>query len=257
MPPKGKPQPKKKQDVAVAPKSKFPILTTWQSAVNKVYHDNVIKDVAVILKKWPSIQDQAALPQTGSAGFKGLVGLGSPFEPAIYNERQVSGARYNCHTNLFHQDLLRSVLSFVPLYKERVIELSVTKFASPSQTPDVSLLADFPDGFAMPKGSLIRLSPCEPVHAVLHRVSCRILANAPESELNDWLRLLLSCPTRFVQLDTDEDKYAEANSLREDISSTAQAVTLTCRQLVHNIVGFKAIKEAESKQKNIRSWSHI
>ena len=94
----------------------------------------------------------------------------------------------------------------------------------------------------------MRASPCEPMHALVAKVADRITAGAPQSELQEWLRCLLSYPTLFIELDGPDAIYTEANSLREDARSTADSVALTTRQLIHSIVGFKKIKESASKQ---------
>ena len=61
-----------------------------------------------------------------------------------------------------------------------------------------------------------------------------------------WLRVLLSSPIVFIRRVIYDDKYAEANSLREDILGTGAAVEETIRQLCLNISGFKLQKFNET-----------
>lgn len=241
-----------KNKAKAAPKSKaqassFPILTTWQSDINKAYLEKVAEDTLTIIKKFPTLANQDPLPLVGDAGFKGLAGMGAPFDASAYDQRQLTGVPYNAHINMFYQSMTTSVLSFVPLYWERVIELADSKYSKPAPVSDLMLLANFATGDALPKGNLIRVSPCEPVHAFIHKFACRIRENAPASELNEWLRICLSQPATFQNFTDDDAKYAEANSLREDATSSARAVQFSARQLIHNIMGFKKRKEAEAK----------
>ena len=140
-----------------------------------------------------------------------------------------------------------SPLPFVPLYWNRVTDLAA--MIEPGFGKHrVTVLADFPDSGHLPRGGLRHLSPCETIHAVLHACARQIRSGeCPQSELTNWLRTLLSYPGVFIKCDDDDAVYAEANSLRQDISGESEAVTFSARQLVYNIVGFKTKKESRLK----------
>jgi hypothetical protein len=228
---------------------------------NDAYHQGVRDDVKIIEEKWPTIREIPTLPAAGDNGFKGMIGHGTPFVAAHYDER-VKGTghmTYNTHINVFNHDIYANALPFVPLLPARKIEYATTVMTTPAQVLSgnpLTLVASTPNAASIKWGSVLRVSPCEPLHAVFHRVATRIKENAPESELDEWLKLMLSYPTCFKRLTTQpltdigahmDANYAEANSLRSDILAAGRAVGFTARQLVKNVVGFKAMKEAVTR----------
>ena len=249
MPPKGSKKVKVVNDETKTP-GPLPMLQTWQDGINKEYLTHVRTDLTVITSRFPTLITLDALPQSGTLGFQGLVGLGVPFNAELYNERFETRTNYQTHFNFFHMDMFRSILSFVPLCRERVVELADTTLTDPHRASTITLLANFADGSQLPKGEIMRASPCEPCHALLHKFAGLILADAPASVLNDWLCVLLSYPCIFTQLKDDDEKIAEANSLRQDATSIARAVNFTARQMVYCISGFKKAKEALKRKNN-------
>ena len=219
------------------------------STINAAYHAAVRADLWVITEKYPTLLLAPSSPQVGETGFKGLVGFGATFDPKVYDVKIGNDEKsYACFGSLFDQDMYSSVLDWMPLYRERVVEYADTKLTTPDMLKEVVVLANFEHGKDLPKGRLMRLSPCEPVHAALYKFAQRIMAGAPESELNQWLRVMLSVQFVFLRLKGADALYAEANSLREDASSFARAVVLTVRQLVYNIQGFKKNREGKCKE---------
>jgi hypothetical protein len=208
---------------------------------NFAYYQHVSADVDVILNKWPNIVSFDALPETGTSGTQSLVGYGSPYNPQVFDTRfPEPDFEYSCHINFMWVNALKSILSFVPLYWQRVVELSGS-ITSPCKLKfELVLLTNFDEGPHLPRGGLLRVSPCEQVHAVLHKVASRITCpgTTPE-EMDQWLRVLLSAPAVFKKLVGNDVQFAEANSLRQDIDATAQSVVFTARQIVHNVWGFK------------------
>ena len=215
--------------------------------VNKDYYVNVIKDVQIIKEKWPTITSLSPLPMSGDDGFLGLAGFGEPFDTTTFNARVADAEfAYQCHVNAMWFDPLRSVLNFVPLYWERVMEFAQDNLKDPILTRfPITVQTDFSQGVDLPKGALLRISPCETYHALLHRVAT-VVANpqSTESDMRLWLRVLLSFPVIFKKFKDDDARYAEANSLREDATTLSRAVRLSCRQFVRNIIGFKLRKES-------------
>jgi hypothetical protein len=226
------------------------------------YIDALKADEEVIVQKWPTIKSLDPLPPVGDSGFMGLKGFGATFDAASYDEQKESSLHgiflYSCHTNILsnQHDITQSQLPYVPLYRERVLEYADSMLDEPTsilQQSPLVLHGSLPSGNSYKDAPSERLSPCEPVHALVYRVATRIKENAPESELVQWLRVILSFPTVFKGLKVvrdgtiDDAKYAEANSLRQDASTLARAVVLTVRQLVRNIIGFKEMKEKALK----------
>ena len=244
----------KKNAAAVEPNdfnSPGAAISAPDASLNLKYYAKVNECIATINQKWPTLSALDPLPVSGDTGFDKLVGLGAPFDAVAYDAHQVDGTEYSTHINFLWQHATLSVMPYVPLYWEKVVEYADIHVTSPKiqKSNTLTLLADFCSGAQLPKGHVKRLSPCEYAHAVLYRVSQRIAADAPSSELREWSRLLLSFPAVFVKLLNHDEQYSEANSLREDQSGSARVAVLTTRQMVENISGFKALKESTTKQK--------
>ena len=96
------------------------------------YMNTLNSKIAIITTKWPTIASIPALPESGDSGFQKLVGIGSPFNPSVYTDRQALGTSYACHSNVFLQDLNDSVVPYLPLYWERVMDYVGSKLATPT-----------------------------------------------------------------------------------------------------------------------------
>ena len=197
-----------------------------------------------------NVMDLLPLPLVGAQnGWVNAPGFVAPFDEDVYcAQRQLSieqdsAMNYTCGVNLFHQDLLASVLSHVPLYIERVQEWADLITPTCLGTNHV-FLANFDR--QIPVGALVRLSADPYSHAVLLKVH-RCLPTATKEQLREWLRVLLSVPATFKRLAGDM-VFAEANSLRNDAATHAKFVVLTPRQMVFNVAGFKAKKEQETNK---------
>ena len=207
--------------------------------------------ITTIKNTWPDIQMLEALPTSGDTGHEGMVGFIAPFNPAAYDQMFVKSddgdtpgpvSDYMCGVNFFWQNMLQSVLSYVPIYETRVQELQknitigLFKFG-------IVLCASFPTASQLPRGDCLRVSPDEWAHAIVFKIAERLDAGAGDSEMKEWKRAVLSTPCTWKRLDTEDERYAEANSLRLDIAGKSRAVVHTPRQMVFNVYGFKLTKE--------------
>lgn len=93
-------------------------------------------------------------------------------------------------------------------------------------------------------GGLQRLSPEEPVQALVLMVASRIEAEASEEELEKWKKCLLSCPGRFVRAESWEEQYFWSVNSRRRTSDLSKSVTHLCSQIVSDIWMFKKRREA-------------
>ena len=239
---------------AVAPEAvlaALPINPYAPMPINEKYHAKLMECLNIIVETYPNIVLFDPLPEVGDTGFHKLLGVGAPYNGDHYNARFLAGQEYSTHINFLWQNIVNCVLPYVPLYWERTVEYADCHLRTPCvpTTSSLVILADFGDGNQIQKGQLTAVSPCETRHAFVYRVSERIKSGASNTELDKWLGLLLSYPVIFKKITSDDEKYSEANSLREDVSGAARAVTLSARQLIHNIAGFKAAKEKALKAK--------
>ena len=221
-----------------------------EAGPNRQYLSNVMKDIAIITEKWPEICKLAPLPLTGTDGHQKLTGYGAPFEVAAYDVQYMADKfEYSCFMNFMMQDMLASVLGDVPLYWERVLDYVADQVTEPGLFRHVSiLLATQVKGDDVLKGGLLRLSPCEPSHGIIHAVAKAIADHTPEPVLIQWLRALLSAPCVLKKKKTRDEQFAEANSLRNDADSVAKTVVFSARQMIHTIGNFKDDKEADLKK---------
>ena len=93
-------------------------------------------------------------------------------------------------------------------------------------------------------GDAVRVSPEEPQQALVLKIAERINDTAPENELLEWKRVLLSCPGRILFLDTDDDIYFHVTNARVSALSAARAMSHKTSQIIIDIYNFKLRKEA-------------
>jgi hypothetical protein len=160
---------------------------------------------------------------------------------APYDEPQfnVSSGEYFCGVNIFSAQPLMSLTPNVPIMDIAVKEL---KPDMPTMSPSIHVAAT-----GRNTSPLLRVSPEEPVHAVLLRIAERIGQTCSDEELSGWRSTLLSWPCKFVKgLDTDDSRYFYNLNLRESAKMTAKAIGHTASQVIIDIYMFKVRKEAAS-----------
>ena len=172
---------KAKAKAKVTVVAKAPPLPPSQTAQlppsNEEYFNQVQSDLDTIFAKYPTIKDQEALPLTGDTGFRGLIGHGFPFDPTLYNDRYASHREMTCSINIFHHNILKSVLTYIPLYRERVTEYSqhtLKKANSALNEPPLVLEMTWANAKNINKGELQRLSPDEPIHGIIDKFASLI-----------------------------------------------------------------------------------
>ncbi|CAE7533139.1 unnamed protein product, partial [Symbiodinium pilosum] len=90
-----------------------------------------------------------------------------------------------------------------------------------------------------------RLSPPEPAHALLFSVAEAVKKGADAGVLKAWKHLLLTTSFRFEVVPVGEPRYWRAANLREEAVNKGLMVTMTIRQRIYDIAGFKAAKDAQ------------
>ena len=185
--------------------------------VNADYKARVSANLKVVLDKYPTLVDQPPLPMVGDDGFKGLTGYGATFDEAIYDTKYASYEEFTCNTNLLQHSLLQGALPYVPLYFERVAEYAESNLTTPtnvlSNAPLV-LEMTFANAKNIVHGEQRRLSPCEPIHALIHRFATRILDGAENAELDGWIRIILSYPTAYKRMPGDDAEIVMLKPIR-------------------------------------------
>ena len=216
---------------------------------NTSYHALVQQDLDIIRTQWPDIADLDPLTLDGAEP-----GFVAPFNVGVFDAQyKMAGfdMAYTCGVNFFWFDVLRSISPMVPLYRERVEDLAADQFDRPGaqwSSMSMTVAITFQAGDNLPKGSLLRVTPDEITHAVVLAVAKRIRSEAPKEELDQWRRMLLSVPCTFRRLDSMDEKFSEQARIRQRFFDTSKAVTLSARQMVHTVVGFKNRKMKEENR---------
>lgn len=158
---------------------------------------------------------------------------------------------YKCGGNLFSHNLVWLAQHRIPLNKGQIAQIQ--KFSLRATDPPatfpyvVTLAVDAVTEEALTAdGHWHRLSPAEPVFALLFSVQEAIVAQAEEAVLKKWLRLLLTVDFEFLNVPDNEARYWKAVNLREKAVELGQSVRLSLRQRIFDVAGFKKAKEDAS-----------
>ena len=95
-------------------------------------------------------------------------------------------------------------------------------------------------------GSLQRVSPEEPAHALLFSIQEAIQAGHGDDILKRWRALLLSSDMVFEVIAPGDARYWRALNLREEVSEKHVVLSRSLRQRVFDIAGFKNEKDKET-----------
>lgn len=198
--------------------------------------------------QWPDIDKRAPL----------TIAQGSA--QAAFNDEdakralQVGGAgRYRAGCNLLSHDILFSPTHRVPINKSQINE--VRDYWLPlDNPPDVfafdvvvavdasEVTADAPP-LSSKFGSLQRLSPEEPVHALLFAVADAIARPVDDALLQKWLQLMLKISFTFEVVAVGEDRFWRSMNLREEQVEKGIIQSRSARQRVFDVAGYKLEQE--------------
>ena len=155
---------------------------------------------------------------------------------------------YKCAGNLMWLDLLWLANHRVPINASHIAEIQ--RFYLPALDPPKDFnfvftiaVADADIDIDNHLGSLQRLSPPEPCHALLFSVKAAIDQRASDSVLQRWRTLFLSASFAFELVAIGEDRFWRAQNLREEAVESGLVVTMTTRQRIYDVYGFKVDKE--------------
>ena len=209
---------KKKGDAVSETVAAAKAMLDSEKDTNLIYLSLVVDAMNTIKGKWPDIETMDPLPLPASGQPAGtMTGFLAPFDPKAYssliaesitNNTEMS---YTCGLNMLWQNVLLSMMPWVPIIYDDV--LSSSKTVEPGcLTQNFVLAADFDDGKKLPRGSLVRMSPDELCHKVILRIADRINNGATEAELQQWLRTLLSSPSTFKVRATQDEHTITKNA---------------------------------------------
>ena len=155
---------------------------------------------------------------------------------------------YKCGGNFWWQDILWVANHRVPVNAAQIKEIS--RFYLPPLDPpetfpfDLTLAVD-DDTFGSTgklKG-LQRLSPEEPVHALVQSIGNAIKAGATDDIMRRWLNVCLCVTIVFEVVPQGEERFWRAQNLREQAIENGEVVHRSTRQRIYDVAGFKIEQE--------------
>ena len=204
-----------------------------------------IHEAIKCIRDHPLFKDiDTAKPLTVSQG-----GQQVPFELESLKKAIGSNAGcYRCGCNIWWSDLIWMANHRVPVNVGQVKAIQKTEFSSPPSTFPftVTVAVDKEALASKPEGGWQRLSPAEPVHALLLSIQHDIQSNVGEQRLKEWRRVCLTVSFTFEAVTAGEARFWRAQNLREQAVNHGLVVRMSLRQRIYDVAGFKMSKEKAS-----------
>ena len=161
---------------------------------------------------------------------------------------------YKCAANFFHQDFLFLATHKVPINSAQVQQIKQHWFPSnepPSLCPfTITVALETPACIGKrPDNGFQRLSPPEPVHALLFALAEAIETKAKVGVLRALKNCILTATFVFEICPIGEQRYWRAANIREEMVEKGLSVQMSLRQRIYEIAGFH-----EQKKKLRPTW---
>ncbi|CAE7604706.1 unnamed protein product [Symbiodinium necroappetens] len=171
----------------------------------------------------------------------------TPYDRAQAQAALGNNSCYTCGANFFWADQIWLPNHRVTNNSGQILALQA-RFLPPLEPPatfpfTVTVAVDSANDEVLEGKGFQRLSPAEPCHAMLYSIQEAITGKADAAVLQAWRKLLLTTPFRFELVAMGEPRYWKAANLREDIVEKGVMVTMSARQRIYDVVGFKKAKE--------------
>ena len=161
-----------------------------------------------------------------------------------------SGREYHCGFNFFWQNFTWMANCRVPVNPGQIKDLqrfSLRALEPPRHLDFTTVIAADSDNMNIEKarGSLQRMSPPEPIFAVIFSIQEAINKNADEDILMAWRSAALSAPCIFEVVAPGDDRFWKSHNIRQKVIEHGDMAQLSVRQWIYDVMGFKTAKEAE------------
>ena len=175
-------------------------------------------------------------------------GKEAPLDPTQAVSALKNVGVYKCGANFFHQDFLFLATHKVPINTTQVHQIKDFWFPAndpPSLCPfEITVALEKPGCIGQrPDTGFQRLSPPEPVHALLFAIAEAIEKKAKVGVLRALKNCLLTTTFVFEICALGEDRYWRAQNIREDLVEKGLSVQMTLRQRIFDIAGFYETKK--------------
>ena len=179
-------------------------------------------------------------------------GFLAPWAPDLFHNMPESKIVGPCGVNALWCSPTFSVAPGVPTNKAGVKRLQQVYFPNNEPRPFQGIIDFVYPGKCkqLPVSLLRRISPEEPVQALVITIAERIRAGATESELKEWRRVILSAPGRFVVAESNDAQYFNLQNSRGLKREEQLAMGQTPSRIVIDTWLFKLRKEKDEGPMN-------
>lgn len=157
------------------------------------------------------------------------------------------GDKYKCGANLFWQDWLWLANHRTPLNNgqiKAIQDYALPPLQPPKFFPYEVVVAVEPGATARPESGWPRLSPAEPLFALLFSIQQSIEQKADDGVLKAWKHVLLTASFEIEVVPVGEERYWRASNIREQAAEHGLSVQLSLRQRIYDVAGHKMHKES-------------
>ena len=157
------------------------------------------------------------------------------------------GQKYAAAGNFFWMDVIWLANHRIPINSGQIREIqrfSLPALQPPSYFPFEVTVAVEDAAEEQLRPQYQRLSPAEPIHALLFSIQAAVKSKADQSVLQAWRRVLLTVPFSFEVVALGEPRFWRAQNLREEAVEHGLTVRLSTVQRIYDIAGFKAAKDS-------------
>ena len=176
-------------------------------------------------------------------------GLQPPFSLELYQAAVQQGNSCQFGANFFWQSMaVDPLIAHIPIKSSRINRLADTRYAEPCPLPAVTLAVTRNFNPLENKGLCRRVSPAEPVFAVLAAIA-RDVEAANDNRIAEWQKYARTCTFVFKVLENNDDFVFHHAQLREDASIDFELVRMSS---LARMVDVSVFYERTVREKGVR-----
>lgn len=205
-----------------------------------------VHEALKVIREHPVFKDlESAKPLSLAQG-----GTQAPFDLQAAKRAVGSEAGcYKCGCNFMWQGIVWMATHRVPINagQIRAIKKELPYNSPPKTFPFTVTVGVEPETLEQrPEGGWARLSPAEPVHALLFAMQEAIEQGCTEPVLKEWRRVCLTTSFSFENVPVGEARFWRAQNLREQAVQHGLVVRMSVRQRIYDVAGFKLAREKQT-----------
>ena len=185
----------------------------------------------------------------------------APFNAEAFGAAMEQGGVYRCGGNALWASIATGP---VAPNAQKLEDIRNAQFSQPSPVfPETIIVAIVPDGpdprTPAKRGSLLRISPEEPVHAWIIAAATSIQNGEGPEVLADWIRMIKAAPMEFRKMDDPKKVFWAQVGEREAIGRRYATMFRTASGRILEIVAFadmesKRLKKEMSRHDIAKAW---